>query len=97
MMTLREQIAQGENIALEFKEARPKDALKFVKAVFACRTKKTCAGRSRRGSRRSSTSTRGRIARTRTTDLKGPFDMKKTMAKKMAKDEVELTKRKREA
>ncbi len=35
MMTLREQIAQGENIALEFKEARPKDALKFVKTVVA--------------------------------------------------------------
>ena len=40
---------------------------------FACRAKKTCAGRSRRRSRRSSTSTRGRIARTRATDLKGPF------------------------
>ena len=35
MMTLKEQIAQGVNIALEFKEARPKDALKFVKTVVA--------------------------------------------------------------
>ena len=34
-MTLIEQIAQGENAALEFKEARPKDSLKFVKTVVA--------------------------------------------------------------
>ena len=40
---------------------------------FACRAKKTCVGRSRRRSRCSLTSTRGRIARTRATDLKGPF------------------------
>ena len=30
-MTLREEIAQGENVALEFKEARPKDSLKYHK------------------------------------------------------------------
>ena len=35
VMTLIEQIAQGENATLEFKEARPKDALKFVKTVVA--------------------------------------------------------------
>lgn len=34
-MTLIEQIAQGENASLEFKEARPKDSLKFVKTVVA--------------------------------------------------------------
>ena len=34
-MTLREEIAQGENVALEFKEARPKDSLKYLKAVVA--------------------------------------------------------------
>ena len=34
-MTLIEQIAQGENASLEFKEARPKDLLKFVKTVVA--------------------------------------------------------------
>ena len=34
-MTLIEQIGNGENAALEFKEARPKDALKFVKTVVA--------------------------------------------------------------
>lgn len=34
-MTLLEQIAQGENVALEFKEARPKDSLKFVKTAVA--------------------------------------------------------------
>ena len=28
-MTLREVLAQGENVALEFKEARPKDSLKI--------------------------------------------------------------------
>ena len=34
-MTLREEIALGENVALEFKEARPKDSLKHLKAVGA--------------------------------------------------------------
>ena len=34
-MTLREEIAQGENAALEFKEARPKDSLKYLKTVVA--------------------------------------------------------------
>lgn len=34
-MTLLEQIAQGESAFLEFKEARPKDSLKFVKTVVA--------------------------------------------------------------
>ena len=34
-MTLREEIAQGENVALEFKEARPKDSLKYLKTVVA--------------------------------------------------------------
>lgn len=31
-MAQREEIAQGENVALEFKEARPKDSLKYLKA-----------------------------------------------------------------
>ena len=31
-MTLSEEIAQGENVVLEFKEARPKDSLKYHKA-----------------------------------------------------------------
>ena len=34
-MTLREEIAQGENVALEFKEARPKDSPKCLKTVAA--------------------------------------------------------------
>ena len=34
-MTLREEIAQGESVALEFKEARPKDPLKYLKTVGA--------------------------------------------------------------
>lgn len=34
-MTLREEIANGENVALEFKEARPKDSLKYTKTVVA--------------------------------------------------------------
>ena len=34
-MTLREEIAQGENVALEFKEARPKNSLKYHKTVVA--------------------------------------------------------------
>ena len=34
-MTLGEEIARGENVALEFKEARPKDSLKYLKAVGA--------------------------------------------------------------
>lgn len=34
-MTLREEIAQGENVALEFKEARPNDSLKCLKMVGA--------------------------------------------------------------
>ena len=29
-MTLREEIAQGENGALEFEEARPKDSLRYL-------------------------------------------------------------------
>ena len=34
-MTLKEEIAQGGNVALEFKEARPKDSLKYLKTVGA--------------------------------------------------------------
>ena len=34
-MTLLEEIQGGENAALEFKEARPKDSLKFTKTVVA--------------------------------------------------------------
>lgn len=34
-MTLREGIAQGENVVLEFKEARVKDLLKCLKTVGA--------------------------------------------------------------
>ena len=34
-MTLREEIAQGANVALELKEARPKDSLKYLKMVVA--------------------------------------------------------------
>ena len=34
-MTQRGEIAQGENVALEFKEARPKDSFKRPKAVGA--------------------------------------------------------------
>ena len=34
-MTLTEEIQNGENVALEFKEARPKDSLKFTKTVVA--------------------------------------------------------------
>ena len=34
-MTLKEEVAQGENVALEFKEARPKDSLKYLKTVLA--------------------------------------------------------------
>ena len=34
-MTQKEEIAQGENVALEFKEARPKDSLKYLKTVVA--------------------------------------------------------------
>ena len=34
-MTLREEIAQGENVALEFKEARPNDSLKSLKTGVA--------------------------------------------------------------
>ena len=34
-MTLREEIVQGEDVALEFKEARPKDSLKYLKTVVA--------------------------------------------------------------
>ena len=32
-MTLREEIVQGENVALEFKEAGPKDSPKYLKTV----------------------------------------------------------------
>ena len=32
-MTQREEIAQGENVALEFKEARAKDSIKYLKTV----------------------------------------------------------------
>ena len=34
-MTLLEEIKNGESVALEFKEARPKDSLKFTKTVVA--------------------------------------------------------------
>ena len=34
-MTLRDEILAGETVELEFKEARPKDALKFVKTAVA--------------------------------------------------------------
>ena len=34
-MTLGEEIAQGENVALEFKEVRPKGSLKYLKTVVA--------------------------------------------------------------
>ena len=34
-MIQREEIAQGEHVALEFKEARPKDSLKHIKTVGA--------------------------------------------------------------
>ena len=34
-MTLREEIAQGENVTLEFKAARPKDSLKYLTTVGA--------------------------------------------------------------
>ena len=34
-MTLREEIAQGENVALEFKGEGPKDLLKYLKIVVA--------------------------------------------------------------
>ena len=34
-MTPREEIAQGESVALEFKEARPKDSPRCLKAVGA--------------------------------------------------------------
>jgi predicted HTH transcriptional regulator len=34
-MTLPEEIQNGENAALEFKEARPNDSLKFTKTVVA--------------------------------------------------------------
>ena len=34
-MTLREEIAQGRNAALEFKEARPKDSLRYLKTGVA--------------------------------------------------------------
>ena len=37
-MTLREEIAQGENVILGFKEARPKDSLKYLKTVVAFAT-----------------------------------------------------------
>ena len=34
-MTLRVEIAQGGNVAIEFKGTRPKDSLKYLKAVGA--------------------------------------------------------------
>ena len=34
-MTLGEEIAQGENVVLEFKEVSPKDSLKYFKTVGA--------------------------------------------------------------
>ena len=37
-MTRREEIAQGENVVLEFKEARPKDSPNCLKAVGAFAT-----------------------------------------------------------
>ena len=41
-MTLREEIAQGENVALEFKEARAKDSLKYLKMVGASANGRGC-------------------------------------------------------
>ena len=37
-MTLLEEIQNGENAALEFKEARPKDSLKFPRPLSRSRT-----------------------------------------------------------
>ena len=37
-MTLKEEFVQGENVALEFKEARPKDSLKHLNTGMALRT-----------------------------------------------------------
>ena len=34
-MTQRGEIAHGENVVLEFKEARPMDSLKYLKTVVA--------------------------------------------------------------
>ena len=34
-MALKEEIAHGENVVLEIKEARPKDSLKYLKTVVA--------------------------------------------------------------
>ncbi len=34
-MTLREEIAQGKNVVLEFKEAWPKNSIKYLKTVAA--------------------------------------------------------------
>ena len=34
-MTQREEIAQGECVALEFKETRPKDSLRYLKTGVA--------------------------------------------------------------
>lgn len=34
-MTQREEIAQGENVTLEFKAARPRDSLKYLTTVGA--------------------------------------------------------------
>ena len=34
-MALKEEIAQGENVALEFKEARPRDSIYRLKTVAA--------------------------------------------------------------
>ena len=34
-MTLKEEIAQGENVALEFKVASPQDSRKYLKTAVA--------------------------------------------------------------
>ena len=34
-MTQKEEIARGENVTLEFKEARPKDSLRYLKTGVA--------------------------------------------------------------
>ena len=34
-MTQKEEIARGENVTLEFKEAMPMDSLKYLKTVVA--------------------------------------------------------------
>ena len=48
-MTLLEEIQNGENAVLEFKEERPKDSLKFTKTVVAFANGKGGAHPFRRG------------------------------------------------